>query len=65
MLKTGTLHHVSLPVTDLDRARTFYGDVLGLEEDPHRPNFDFKGAWYNLGDRKIHLIVANPGEHPL
>ena len=64
MLNTGTLHHVSLPVTDIDRAREFYEGVLGLIEDAARPAFDFKGAWYNLGDRKIHLIVANPGEQP-
>src|SRR5262245_27310686 len=64
MLSTGTLHHVSLPVSDIDRARAFYGEVLGLQEDPDRPAFDFKGAWYNLGDRKIHLIVANADDHP-
>jgi catechol 2,3-dioxygenase-like lactoylglutathione lyase family enzyme len=64
MLNTGTLHHVSLPVSDIDRAKAFYGEVLGLEEDRNRPDFDFKGAWYNVGDRKFHLIVANTGEHP-
>jgi glyoxylase I family protein len=64
MLNTGTLHHVSLPVSDIDRAKAFYGEVLGLEEDRNRPDFDFKGAWYNVGDRKLHLIVATTGEHP-
>ena len=64
MLNTGMLHHVSLPVSDIDRAKAFYGEVLGLEEDRNRPDFDFKGAWYNVGDRKLHLIVANTGEHP-
>jgi catechol 2,3-dioxygenase-like lactoylglutathione lyase family enzyme len=51
-----TLHHVSLAVTDLDRARRFYCDVLGLREIP-RPAFDFPGAWFELGDRQLHLIV--------
>jgi catechol 2,3-dioxygenase-like lactoylglutathione lyase family enzyme len=51
-----TLHHVSLVVTDLDRARRFYCDVLGLREIP-RPAFDFPGAWFELGDRQLHLIV--------
>jgi glyoxylase I family protein len=32
MLEIETLHHVSLTVTDLARARTFYGEVLGLPE---------------------------------
>jgi catechol 2,3-dioxygenase-like lactoylglutathione lyase family enzyme len=56
MLEIETLHHVSLSVTDLDRARGFYGDVLGLKEIP-RPAFDFPGAWYEVGDRQLHLIV--------
>jgi catechol 2,3-dioxygenase-like lactoylglutathione lyase family enzyme len=51
-----TLHHVSLSVTDLERARAFYGGVLGLREI-ERPAFDFPGAWFALGDRQLHLIV--------
>lgn len=57
MLPIETLHHVSLPVSDLDRARRFYGEVLGLRETV-RPPFDFPGAWYAVGDRTLHLIVA-------
>ena len=53
---TATLHHVSLPVTDLARSRAFYHDVLGLEEIA-RPPFDFAGAWYALGASQLHLIV--------
>ena len=34
------IHHVSLSVSDLERARAFYKDVLGLREIP-RPPFDF------------------------
>jgi glyoxylase I family protein len=56
MIEVETLHHVSISVTDLDRARRFYGDILGLREIP-RPPFDFPGAWYELGDRQLHLIV--------
>ena len=50
------IHHVSVCVTDLPRAKQFYGDVLGLTEIP-RPTFSFPGAWYELGDRQLHLIV--------
>lgn len=59
MFEIETIHHVSLPVTDLARAKSFYADVLGLEEI-ERPPFDFPGAWYQAGDRHLHLIV---GEH--
>ena len=60
MLAIETLHHVSLPVTDLGRSRLFYAGVLGLVEI-ERPPFDFEGAWYRVGDRHLHLIV---GKHP-
>ena len=54
-----TLHHISIVVTDLGAAKAFYGGVLGLRELP-RPAFDFEGAWYELGDRQLHLIVHLP-----
>ena len=48
--------HGALNVTDLGRAREFYGGVLGLPESAGRP-FAFPGAWYDIGDFQIHLIV--------
>ena len=53
-----TLHHVAVNVTDLERARRFYRDVLGLEEIS-RPPFDFPGAWFQVGGpgHHVHLIV--------
>jgi glyoxylase I family protein len=61
MLKVETIDHVSLPVTDLEDSMRFYEEILGLVKDSSRPSdFDFKGAWYQLGDlngRKLHLIV--------
>jgi glyoxylase I family protein len=51
------LIHAAFLVTDLDRAKRFYADVLGLKEKP-RPNFDFPGAWYDLGECELHLMVT-------
>jgi catechol 2,3-dioxygenase-like lactoylglutathione lyase family enzyme len=59
MIVTTSLHHVGILVTDLARAKAFYSEVLGLRE-VSRPAFDFGGAWYQLGDRQLHLIV-HPG----
>jgi glyoxylase I family protein len=57
MLEIETLHHTSLPSSDLERSKRFYSDVLGLKEVP-RPAFRFPGAWYQVGDRTLHLIVG-------
>ena len=54
-----TLHHIAVIVTDLQRAKAFYGELLGLRE-LSRPPFDFEGVWYALGDRQLHLIVHPP-----
>ena len=51
------LHHVSVCVTDVERAKRFYRDVLGLVELP-RPPLPFGGAWYALGPhQQLHLIA--------
>jgi glyoxylase I family protein len=51
--------HVNVVVTDLDAARDFYGEKLGLERLP-RPDFGgFGGDWYRLGPSQLHLSVAD------
>lgn len=57
------IHHVSLNITDTERALAFYRDVLGMNVLP-RPDFPFGGAWLDAGNgRQIHLIEASvPGD---
>ncbi|HEY7337378.1 MAG TPA: VOC family protein [Bryobacteraceae bacterium] len=51
------IHHVALTVTDLDRSKKFYREILSIQEIP-RPPFNFPGAWFQLGDSQhVHLIV--------
>ena len=51
------IQHVGLVVSDLEGARRFYGEALGLEEVPRPPNFTFAGAWFRFGDDEIHLLA--------
>jgi glyoxylase I family protein len=54
-LDSAGLHHVTLPVGDLERSRAFYREILGLREID-RPPFDFPGAWFAVGDDQLHLV---------
>jgi glyoxylase I family protein len=60
-MKIELLHHVAVPVSNLERSVTFYRDILGLEQIA-RPNFPFPGAWFRLTEaQELHLIVhTNP-----
>ena len=52
-----SLHHVSLTVSDLERSRQFYREILSLQEI-ERPPFPFPGAWFQVGEnQQLHLIV--------
>ena len=55
------LHHVSLVVADSERSLVFYGQILGLDEDPTRPALAFPGVWLRLGKLQLHLLeLPNP-----
>ena len=55
-MKLTQLDHVALHVEDVERSCEFYERALQLEKVP-RPDFDFPGAWYRLGQhQELHLI---------
>ncbi|MBG1268484.1 VOC family protein [Nostoc sp. WHI] len=56
--------HTAILVTDLERSEQFYGKVLGLSKINRSLNYP--GAWYQVGNYQIHLIVATivPTENP-
>ncbi|MEM9159500.1 MAG: VOC family protein [Verrucomicrobiota bacterium] len=50
------LDHVALDVMDMDKAASFYGDLLGLKEVPRPESFDFPGIWYDIGNSVLHIV---------
>lgn len=52
------LDHSALVVSDLERARRFYGELLGLQEIPRPSSFTFRGCWYRGAGFELHLILA-------
>lgn len=58
------LQHSGLVVSDVDRSRRFYGEVLGLEEVPRPPSFRFGGAWFRVGGDELHLIAESDTTMP-
>ncbi len=58
-----TLDHIQLamPQGEEDDARTFYGEVLGLEELAKPDLLKSKGGvWFSLGAHQLHLGVETP-----
>jgi len=50
------IEHVAVIVSDIARAKQFYGQVLALTEVPRPDTFDFPGAWYRNGPCDLHII---------
>jgi len=56
-----SIFHASVIVSDLQGSLAFYCGILGLEMNECRPDLGYPGAWLNVGDQQIHLLVLeNP-----
>lgn len=52
-----SLQHVALHVSNVQNSIHFYKNILEFEQLSTRPNFDFDGAWFSLGEtRELHLL---------
>ena len=57
---SGIDHH-SVIISDIERSRHFYANILGLEQDMNRPEMSFDGLWFKVGEQAIHcLLLKNP-----
>lgn len=50
--------HTAILVSNLDQAEQFYSHILGLPKIDR--NLNYPGAWYQVGEHQLHLIV-HPG----
>ena len=53
------IDHVSVIITDVERSRRFYRDILGLCEIPKPRTFDFVVVWFDLGNQHLHLLLKD------
>ena len=61
-LQLSQLDHCSVIITDVDRSRRFYRDVLGLKEVNKPRTFDFVVLWFQLGDQQVHLLLKEKAD---
>jgi glyoxylase I family protein len=55
-LRVTQIDHVSVLITDVERSRRFYRDLLGLKEIAKPRTFDFVALWFDLGNQHLHLL---------
>lgn len=56
------LDHCSVVITDVERSRRFYRDILQLREI-HKPRtFDFVVIWFDLGNQHLHLLLKEEAD---
>src|ERR1700680_1715328 len=58
-LQVTQIDHVSVIITDVERSRRFYRDVLGLTEIAKPQTFDFVVVWFDLGNQHLHLLLKD------
>jgi catechol 2,3-dioxygenase-like lactoylglutathione lyase family enzyme len=61
MLDVQRVDFIRIPVTDMEQATHFYGEVLGLREDPNSPG----GDWVEYETGNVTLAVMTPHTHDM
>ena len=59
MIDVQRVDYIRVPVTDMEKANHFYGDVLGLERNPNSPGED----WVEYETGNVTLAVMTPHTH--
>ena len=61
MVKVKSIHHMTLNVGEGEKARDFYGRVLGLQEIK-KPREDLPVIWFGAQRDELHLMIK-PGSN--
>ncbi len=56
MIQITQIDHVSVLITNVERSRKFYRDLLGLKEIAKPRTFSFVALWFELGNQQLHLL---------
>lgn len=56
------IDHVSVIITDVERSRRFYRDILGLKEMAKPKTFGFVALWFDLGAQQLHLLLKEKAD---
>ena len=59
MIDVQRVDYIRVPVTDMEQAKHFYGEVLGLERNPNLPHDD----WVEYETGNVTLAVMTPHTH--
>jgi catechol 2,3-dioxygenase-like lactoylglutathione lyase family enzyme len=59
MIEVERVDYVRIPVTDMDAANRFYGELLGLARNPNSPG----GDWVEYEAGNVTLAVMTPHTH--
>jgi catechol 2,3-dioxygenase-like lactoylglutathione lyase family enzyme len=59
VIEVERVDYVRVPVTDMDKAKHFYGDLLGLQQNPRSPDDD----WVEYEAGNVTLAVMTPHTH--
>ena len=61
-LDFGLIDHVTVTITNVEKARNFYGTVLGLQEIAAPKEFDFVALWFRMETGYLHLLQKKKAE---
>ncbi len=61
-LQITQIDHVSVIISNVERSRRFYRDIIGLKEIAKPRTFNFVALWFDLGNQHLHLLLKDKAD---